>query len=254
MIKYGFKIWSTDKKEMFSTASQLFKKGQIDFIELYIIPNSVNQKNGGILDILRGVPTTIHAPHSAHNFDVFWLNDSDVELFKNQILKTADFLGSKFIVVHAESGDSYTKFKKNIAKIKDKRILIENMPKFDMEKNICFGHSFLQLKFFKDCGFDICLDFGHATRSAVSQKIDYKEFIKKIILELNPSYFHICNGKLDENEDHRDLFDGEFDVKWMKNILLSLAKKKNIYLVFETPKGKNGLENDIKNINYFNSI
>jgi len=251
-IKYGLKIWSTDRALLLG-AVELFKKKRIDFIELYVVPDSLNDV--GFLNELRNIPTTLHAPHSEHDFDVFNLDDSNIEIFKNQVVKTADFLDSKFIVVHAEAGDNQEIFKKNIKKINDERILIENMPKTGLEGEICFAHTYQQLKLIKDAGFNICLDFSHAIKSAISQNLDYKEFVKKLIFELEPSYFHICNGKMDNDKDeHGDLFDGEFDIKWIKEILLKLSEKKDIYLVFETPKGKNGLENDIKNMKYFLNI
>jgi len=112
-----------------------------------------------------------------------------------------------------------------------------------------------QIKFIRDCGFNFCLDFIHAIKSAISQKMDYKKFIEELIPELKPFYFHISNGKENNEKDgHMDLFAGDFDIKWIKETLLKLKAEKDIYLVFETPKGKNGLENDIKNINYFRSI
>ncbi len=253
-IKYGLKLWSTDAA-LFKEAVLLFNKKEVDFMELYIVPNYLSLEKSDILSDLKNIPTTIHATHSAHNFDVFKLDDSKVKFFKEQIIKTADLLNSKFIVVHAESGDSFEMFKKNIEKIKDKRILIENMPARGLENEVCFGHSYRQLEFIHDCGFDICLDFSHAIKSAISQNLDYKEFVKKLIFAFNPSYFHICNGKLDnEKDEHKNLFDGEFDIKWIKKNLLELEKEKDIYLVFETARGKNGLEDDLKNINYFRSI
>ena len=252
-MKYGLKIWSIDKKELFKEAVQLFKRGKIDFIELYIVPDSFVLEKSDFLNELKNIPIILHAPHSVHNFDVFKLDASKIELFKNQVIKTADFLNSKFIIVHAEAGDSQEIFKKNIKKINDKRILIENMTKIGINNELHFGYSYKQLKFIKDCGFNFCLDFSHAIKSAISQNLDYKEFIKKLIFELNPSYFHICNGKMNtEKDEHMDLFDGEFDIRWIKKTLIGL--KKDVYLVFETPKGKNGLENDIKNIDYFLSL
>jgi len=253
-IKYGLKIWSVDQDQLFKEAAQLFSKGEIDFMEIYIVPDSITPEKYDVLKNLNNIPITIHAPHIAHGFDVFRLNNQKIKLFKEQIIKIADSFNSKFIVVHAESGDSFEVFKESIDKIRDKRILIENMPKFGIDNEICFGHSYEQLKLIKDSGINLCLDFGHAIRSAISQKLDYKEFIKKIISELNPSYFHICNGKMDAKEDHRSLFDGEFDIKWLKKTLFKLKEEKDVYLVFETPKGGNGLENDLKNINYFRSI
>ncbi|MFA5878096.1 MAG: TIM barrel protein [Candidatus Staskawiczbacteria bacterium] len=254
-IKYGLKIWSTDKEELFKEAAQLFCNKEIDFVELYIVPDSLLPGKADVLSYLRNVPTTIHAPHSAHDFDVFKLDASKVKFFKNQIVKTADLLASKFIVLHAEAGDSQELFRKNIEKIKDSRILIENMTKIGINNEIHFGYSCSQLKFIRDCGFSLCLDFSHAIKSAISQNLNYKEFVKELVSELDPSYFHICNGKIDnEIDEHRDLFDGEFDLKWIKETLLRSGEKKDIYLVFETPKEENGLGNDLQNMNYFRSI
>lgn len=251
-MKYGLKLWSIDGKDLFKQAIQLFNKKKIDFVELYIVPDSFVSRKHEVLNELKNIPTAIHAPHSEHNFDVFKLDDSKIKFFKNQIIKSADFLNSKFIIIHAETGSSHELFKQNIKKINDKRILIENMPKFGIDKEICFGHSYDQLKFIRDCGLEFCLDLGHAIKSALAQNLDYKEFIKKLILNLNPCYFHISNGKIDNvMDEHRDLFDGEFDIKWLKETLIEVEEKKEVYLVFETPKGKNGLENDIKNMDYF---
>lgn len=253
-IKYGLKLWSADRV-LFPEAVRLFKKGSIDFIELYIIPDSFILGKFNFLNDLKDIPTIIHAPHTKHNFDVFTLNDLNIKIFKEQIIKIADFLDSKFIIVHAGIGDSQAIFKKNIKKIKDKRILIENMTKVGINNKFCFGYSYEQLKFIKKCGFNLCLDFSHAIKSSISQKIDYKDFVEELIVGLKPNYFHICNGRINNDEDeHKDLFDGDFDIKWIKETLLKLAEKKYVYLVFETSKNGNRLLNDIKNINYFSSI
>ncbi|MEK7658937.1 MAG: hypothetical protein AAB352_03685 [Patescibacteria group bacterium] len=251
-IKCGLKIWSSNK-DLFSQAVELFQTGKIDFIELYIVPDSL--AGNSILKDFKKIPITIHATHMEHGFDVFLLDDKKIKFFKNQIIKIADLLNSKFIVMHADEGDSNEDFKRNIEKIKDSRMLIENLPKVNLESKTCYASTYKQLKFIKDCGFKFCFDFSHAIKSAISQKINYKEFVEKLIEELNPNYFHICNGRLNNDKDeHLDLFDGEFDIKWIKNILVKLSEKKDIYLAFETPKGKNGLENDIKNIDYFLNI
>lgn len=255
-IKFGLKIWSTDNKELFEEAARLFERKEIDFVELYVVPDTLVLGKSEILEILKNIPTTIHCPHTGHNFDVFTLDDEKIKLFENQVIKVADFLGSKYIIVHSGIGDSSEIFKENIKKINDKRILVENLAKVGTVQTsevVCFGYSDEQLKFIKNLGFNFCFDFSHAIKSAISQKIDYKEFVKKLIFELDPFYFHICNGRTDfVRDEHRDLFDGEFDLKWIKEILLGL--KKDVYLVFETPKGKNGLGNDIKNMKYFRSI
>jgi len=254
-MKYGLKIWSTNT-ELFNEAVSLSKKGDFDFIEIYIVPNSIADKKLNISGF-KGVLTAIHTTHMEHGFNIFELDDLKLDFFQEQVVKTANFLGSKFIILHPDAGESREIFKKNVKKIKDERILIENMPKIGLNNELCFGYSFEQLKFINGLGFDICLDFGHAIKSAMSQKINYKKFIERIILELNPFYFHITNGRADnEKDEHMDLFGGDFDIKWIKKTLQKLKGKrqKEAYLVFETPKGKRGLKNDIKNINYFRSL
>lgn len=251
MIKYGLKIWSKNK-EWFKEATALVKSGKADFIELYMIPDSFKLSE---LNILRGIPTTLHAPHCDHDFNIFELDDEKVRFFKNRIIQTADFLNSQFIILHSGVGRLKENFKKNIAKICDKRILIENMCKISINDRVCFGYSLEQLKFIKEkCGLDICFDFGHASKSAFSQKLDYKDFITSLIYELNPYYFHISGVAFDTKKDeHLNLFEGDFDISWAKGIIRDLAKSRDIYLVFETPK-QGTLVQDIENINYFRNL
>lgn len=251
MIRYGIKLWSINKN-YFDKALELFKLGEIDFVEIYIVPDSFNLDE---LKILKEIPTVIHSPHFDHNFNIFNLDKSKIELFKNQVIKTADFLNGQFIILHAGVGKSEEIFKENAAKIYDKRILIENMPRVALDDRICFGYSLEQLKYIKKHGLDICLDFTHAIKSAVSQNLDYKKFINSLLNELKPYYFHICGGeKNKEKDEHLNLFEGDFDLKWIKKIINNLAKDKEVQLVFEVPKDKNGLENYIKNINYFKNL
>lgn len=248
MLKYGLKIWSSDK-QWFKEAVDLVKSGKIDFIELYIIPTFFKLVD---FDILKCIPITLHSPH----FNILELKNSELRFFKNQLPQIADLLKSKIIVVHGGVGKSQEVFKKNISKINDKRILIENMCKIGPDGIVYFGHSLEQLKFIKEeCGFDICLDFVHAAKSAISQKIYYKDFIESLISELSPHYFHIYGTSFDnERDEHQNIFEGDFDVCWSKKILTGLAKERNIHLVFEVPKYKENLKNDIKNIDHFKNL
>lgn len=251
MLKYGLKIWSGNDEWMKESAS-LIKAGKVDFVEVYCIPTSFHMKS---FEILKGLPVVLHTPHYAHRFNIFEINDEQIRFFNEELIKTADFLNTQFIILHSDIGDSKEIFKKNIAKIYDKRILIENMPKIAPNDKFYFGYSLERLKFInQECGFDICLDFVHAVKSAISQKIDYKDFIKSLISELTPYYYHICGtGLVKEKDEHFNLFEGDFDVKWSKEVLVGLAKNRDIYLVFEMPKQEN-LKNDMKNINYFRNL
>lgn len=258
MIKYGIKIWSDNNQEMFQEILDLHKNKKIDFAEFYTVPGL----DFKALSALKKVPITIHSFHIKHDFDILSLDENSEKMFKENVIKTADFFNSKIIVLHS-GGEKYSddisidfkNFKKNIEKIKDKRIIIENMPALAMDGGNCFGYSLKELLLIKELGFNFCLDIAHAYKSALWQKIDYKKFIKDLIENLSPFYFHLSSGRGDSYDDqHLNIFEGDLDIKWVKNILVSLSGKKDIYLIFETPKIGDNLENDIKNIDYFKSL
>lgn len=252
MIKYGLKIWSTND-DCFPEALKYCRNNLVDFIELYLVPGvSLNNAR----KILAGAPVQIHAPHDEHGFDIFKLNEEMAAQFKNLVIGAADFFGSRYIVVHAGLGRDTAIFKENIKKISDRRIIIENMPKQALNDALCFGYSLAQLEFIKkECGLDICLDFGHAIGSAASQGIDYKKFLDDLVSVLNPTYFHLCGGFSGAIKDeHLNLDEGNFDLFWIKNKLNEISRQRDIYLVFEVPKAGEDLANDLRNIEYFKNL
>ncbi len=252
MIKYGLKLWSINR-DYFPQAVNFYKKGLIDFVELYIVPNTFQYKE---FNVLKNIPIQIHAPHALHGFNIFQLDKERIRLFKSQVIKAADFLNAKYIILHAGVGNDPEIFKKNIAKIYDKRIIIENKPKWGLNNKICFGYSYSQLKVIKEKRrLNICLDVGHAIKSAISQKKDYKKYLRILIKALKPNYFHICDGFLkNEKDEHLNMGEGDFDLKWIKGQITQLTNKHMVYLLFETPKKNNDLQNDIKNIVYFEDL
>ncbi|MFA4833319.1 MAG: TIM barrel protein [Patescibacteria group bacterium] len=251
MIKYGIKIWSINER-YFTEAVRLYERGKIDFIELYLVPDKIPES----VKKFKNVEMQIHAPHSSHGFNIFTVNQAGVNFFKEQVVKTADLLNAKNIIVHAGVGEDKLIFKKNIKLIADDRLLIENKPKVGLNNELCFGHSLDQLIFIKDeCGLNICLDFGHAIKSAASEKINYKDFLSNLLSILKPSYFHLSGGFYDnEQDEHLNLDEGNIDCTWIKNKLEKLSENSDISLAFETPKVGNNLRNDLRNIEYFKNL
>lgn len=252
MIKYGLKIWSSNIN-LFNEVGFLLDKGMFDFMEIYTVPGKIDFT---LFEKLPGKQVFLHAPHFGHQFNIFNFGKLEKDFFHQQIFPLADFLRAKYIVVHAGEGEDPAIFQKNISLIADSRILIENEPQSGLAEEKCFGYSQEQLLFIKEkCGFNLCFDFGHAIKSAFSQGIDYKDFISKIIAELNPFYFHLCGAHTKgEAEKHLNLFEGDADIKWIKSVLAKQAKNQDIYLVLETPKIGKDLSNDLKNLAYFISI
>lgn len=257
MFKYGLKIWSVNK-QWFGGAASLFERGIIDFVEIYLVPDSFSLSD---FEIFRqnNIPIIIHAPHTSHDFDVFSLNEKNLAVWQSQVLPVADFLASRFIIIHAGVGDSKKIFQQESAKIKDPRLLIESMSykgSVGSNKVICFGYTKDQLEFIhQECGFDICFDVCHAIAAAASLKMSPYDYISDLLKISRPRYFHLAGGWIgDEHERHLDISDGDFDFHWLKKELVTLASQQDIFLVFETPKKGTDLKNDIENITNFKEI
>ncbi|MFH0739975.1 MAG: hypothetical protein V1819_02620 [bacterium] len=256
MFKYGIKIWNINK-DWFGQVVELIKRGQADFVEIYLVPDSFALADFNIF-LENKIPVVIHAPHTTHDFDVFNLTKESLDIWHNQVIKTADYLKSQFIITHAGVGSDENIFKRESLKLKDKRVLMENLPHkgfIDLGGVFCFGYSKKQLLFVKSLGFDFCFDVCHAVASACSQKINPYDFIGECIDLLKPRYFHLAGGNVaDDTDKHLDLWQGTFDYKFIKEKLAPLAQEEDVCLSFEVPKKGNGLENDLENINYFKSL
>jgi len=249
MIKYGIKIWTNNSQKIFEQTLNLFAKRQIDFVELYIHPAVTDHQK---LKIFKKKVITIHATKYEDDFDIFKLTEKKVRLFNEQVIGTADFLKANLIVVHAGAGSKQAIFKNNLERIFDPRIVIENMPRISLDNKYFFGYSLDQLKWIKEyCKVDICLDIGHAIKSAASERVNYKDFLSNLLSILKPTYFHLSGGFYNNKRDeHLNLYEGNIDWSWIKNELNKISINKDIWLVFETPK----TENDLENINYFKKL
>lgn len=242
-IRYGAKLWSTNPN-LYGDFVRCYKEGKADYLELLYIPGKVEDIN---ILINNKIPVVIHAPN--FNQGVFFANDKFGGNTKI-LLETLE-LAKKFntpqVILHPDVGEKEN-FIKFLEIHKDKKLIIENMPKMALDGSICLGYTIKEIKGFLKIGdFDFCLDFGHAIKSAISQGIDYKKFLEKII-KLNPKIVHLCDGKLNnEKDEHLNLGDGDFDLKF----IAELIKCNNIEkITFEVPK-KDGLSNDIKNVDTF---
>jgi len=245
-MRYGIKLWSTNY-EWFSEAVERYKNKEFDFIELYVVPGSFDEEK---LRILKEIPVNIHAPHFKHNFNLMLDNENNIALFE-EVKKFANFFNSDYIVVHPGVGDDFSILKKNLTRINNKQLIIENMPYRALNGKVCYGYSLEQMEKIMGLGFGSCLDFSHAVKSAISQKIDTKKFLKQLMM-LKPKVFHISDGNSKEEKDeHLDLGEGNFDLRFIKNLILNSHSPT---IVFETPKKNNNLKNDMKNINYFKQL
>jgi len=239
-MNYGIKLWSTNT-ELFDLAVDLIKTDVISFIELKIILGKTDS-----IDILKNVPTVLHTQNCVDGLCFSDSNlDKNLDAFK-QLEKIASSLNSKGVIIHPGIGNksNLIEFLKNI---NTNKLIIENMPRVAIG-GTGIGYTPGEIKELLGIGdFRFCLDFCHAIKAATSLNLDYKKLINEF-LTLNPAMFHICDGFLsNEKDEHLNLGKGDFDLKFCKNII------KDSRVTFEVPK-TTGLDNDLKNVEFFKRI
>ncbi len=200
MRRIGLKLWSTNENYL-SHATRLFEDGYCDYIELYIKPAS------GYLDIWERikVPFIIHAPHFGDGVNLSLPENIEYNMHCYELAaKYADRLDSKTIIFHPGVGGNIKETVRQLQVISDKRIVIENKPQYGLKMENCVGHSYEEIDYLlKNTGLRFCLDIGHAICSANSKRVDYLEFISKMIL-LGPSIYHLTDGDIKSELDRHD--------------------------------------------------
>jgi len=236
-IKFGLKLWSTNIN-LIEEASGLINDDYFNYIELTFIPNTeVNPFKK------KNISYILHLPTNNHGFNIGIAKriKEKIKIIKEGI-KWADQLNSKYIIIHPGFG-SLNDAKSILKKIKDKRIIIENMPKYGLKHEDMLGYNPEQIEELKMNKFGFCFDLNHAIKAAVSLNYDYKDFINKFS-KIKPDLFHISDGKLNiEIDEHLQINEGDYD--W--DFLINYIKKSGCeYITLETPRKT--LNDDLINI------
>lgn len=223
--KLGLKLWSLNTDAYFEEAKRLYEESRFDYVELYIIPESV--------DTLRrwktlNVPFTIHAPHYAHGVnlarDEFEPTNRKVY---HEVKEFADELGADYIIFHGGNRGTIDSTIRQLTSFEESRAIIENKPYHTLkDKLLCVGITPQQIERIKrEVGCEFCLDFGHALCSANSQDLEPYAYIEEFS-KLSPVMYHVSGVEsLDSRVDtHLNLRNGKLDPNFVGRILPKGAK------------------------------
>jgi endonuclease IV len=247
MIHYGIKLW-LQNEPLFQEAVDVYRQNKIHFIELYNNPEA--PLNFNTLAALKALPVTIHHTNS-HGWHELAVGPEQLTMWANTV-ELANYFAADKIIVHPGQARDITHLNEIVNRIDDQRMLLENMAGLDIKGNRTFGRTLAELEAVRKLK-PICFDFEKAVKSAAFQKINYQEFIVACLDELKPNYFHISGG--DKNspiDEHANLWEANFDIGWIRDELMDRFTADDCRLVFETPKNSFSLENDLKNIDFFN--
>lgn len=252
MNKIGLKLWSINTDSYYTCAQKMYQKGIFDYIELYIVPGSINtlEKWKNI-----NIPMDIHAPHFAHkmNLSKSEYRISNYEKYK-EVKIFADKLNADKIVFHGGSGGYFKETAHQLVAFQDKRILIENKPYETLSfvnEPYYVGAKYEELKYIIDtvqCGF--CLDVGHCICAANSFKIEPYSYIKKLTT-LNPVRIHLSDIHIDAAlDEHLNFGLGNLDFKKVITML-----PENINITIETcKKSRENLDDFISDVRFLREI
>lgn len=239
-LDFGLKLWSTNT-DLISAAIKLIDEKIFNYIELLVVPGTQ------ISPFMIDVPYIIHIPH--HKFG---LNIGDARIKKYNLLKItecmawADELDAKYMILHAGDG-SMEHAGDLLYELKDRRLLIENMPKVGLDDEMMIGYTPEQIEeLMGKNGSGLCLDFGHAIKAAKSLSLDYKDFIKSFLV-FEPRVFHISDGTLDyEKDEHLNIGQGEYEFPFL---LGCINKNSSRLVTLEIPRmNQRSLREDIDNV------
>lgn len=248
MYKIGLKLWSTNTDFYLKEAERLFDMGVYDYIELYVVPET--------LDTLPQwkrlkVPYIMHNAHFAHGFNLAKKDHEkrNAEIY-DQTKRFADELNAQYIIFHGGIDGTVEETARQLSAINDPRALIENKPFVALPNrmggNFCRGATHDELKLIIEtakCGF--CLDVGHAVCSANSQSKDPYSFLRELA-GLNPAMFHLSDitDMTSRYDAHPHLGSGQLDIARLKREIFPADAIISVETVKDSKENLNDFEKD----------
>ncbi len=242
--KRGLKLWSVNTDYYYNEAIRLFDAGVYDYIELYIVPETLETlPKWKRLNVGNGIPFIIHNAHFAQCFNLAKQGKAERnrEIYE-QTKQFADELNAKYIIFHGGIDGDIRETAVQLSLFNEPRALIENKPYVALPNKMggefCRGYNIDEIKLVMDtaiCGF--CLDFGHAICAANSLGVNVYDYCKDF-LQLNPIMFHLTdlNDITSPYDSHLHLGYGQLDFTQILPMIPDGS-----YVTFET--NKNSKEN-----------
>ncbi|MEI7719274.1 MAG: TIM barrel protein [archaeon] len=196
-------------------------------------------------EFLKGKNIVVHCKHE--RFDI---NPADKTKEKESIIaiktaiEVANFCNSDRIVVHPGKIENENCSKENsinlLKNIKDKRIILENMPG-RYENRIFLGSTPEEMEeFLTKTNKGFCFDINHAISAAITNKLEPYSFIEQF-LKLNPSQIHLGGQTLPDDTTHISFGESNIDLNKVIRIL-----PENSEVILEVTQDIEKTEEDLK--------
>lgn len=246
MPKIGLKLWSINKNYVHS-AEKIFNEGMCDYIELYMVPGSMEETVGWWKDLK--CPYVIHAPTSQHGVNLAqktYSNKNKSILYEAR--EFADRLNATEIIIHGGCEGSIEETANQLKSIGEPRFVLENKPNLLMpDGSHGIGSTYDELNFIlMQSGVKFCLDIGHAFCSAYSQQVDPISFVEKL-MTLQPCMYHLSDGTVKNDYDsHLHFGKGDFPI----SLILKIIESKKPITIETEKNNPDNLEDYIEDFKF----
>ena len=250
MFNLGLKLWSINENYI-EEAKNLYSSGIYSYIELYVLPDSINYLDKWAK---LKIPFNIHAPHYRHNVN---LAKAEYENFNRKCFEEvklfAEELNANHIVVHGGMDGNIDEVIRQLNIVKTPNMLIENKPYRVLPDSppFCRGASIEEIKkICQNTNLGFCLDIGHALCYANSIKIDPYKYLEAFN-KLKPRCYHLSDGDIHSEIDmHLNFGNGNYDFAKIFDII-----KKNRPIAIETKKqSEKNLNDFVKDVKWLNKL
>lgn len=237
------KLWSTNTGSYLREAERLYADGAFSYIELYIVPGSLE-----CLEAWKRlkIPFLIHNAHFMHGFNLAKREcaEGNRRIYE-ETRRFADALNARWIIFHGGIDGSIGETARQLAAFREPRALIENKPfralPNRMGGQFCRGYDIRELKTVMEaagCGF--CLDFGHAVCAANSLKREPYACLEELMI-LKPAMYHLTDVEdmKSEYDSHPHLGQGKLNLGRIFSMI-----PREAWITVETQKNSRETLND----------
>lgn len=217
MYDIGLKLWSSNVGVYREEAVRLFDEGVFDYLELFVVPESLETL--AAWKSLK-MPFVIHNAHAAQGFNL--ANAEQTERNREIYLQTkrfADELDARYIIFHGGVDGLIEETVRQLKSFDESRALLENKPCVPLPNDFgvksCRGATEEEIGFViaeTGCGF--CLDVGHAVCAAAAQGVEPYGYLKRLT-RFRPAMFHLSDvADMESVHDaHPHLGTGRLDIR-----------------------------------------
>ena len=195
MRAIGLKLWSTNQHYV-EEAKRLVAAGLCQYIELYIVPRSLETSLNLWMDLRETIPFVIHAPHFKEGMNLALKEkDESNQVRIKETRQFADALCADTIIYHPGIAGDIHETARQVMAMKDSRVVLENKPYYtQVGEGICNGYSPEDIGYvMNEAGVGCCLDFGHAICAANALNESPLAFIDRFNA-LSPTLYHLTDG------------------------------------------------------------